>query len=124
MAIIYGKSCVIIFHISTLFRTFRNFAKYPWRRKPAPNFSNQPLKSQHYFGTPNIWSQPQKSEKVEFPARKIQKNLIMNNFDCSSIIPLTQKLNFIPISPKTFFHSTSKFKWNFRKVIIFQATEY
>ena len=49
-----------------------------------------------------------KVKKNDFPALKIQKNLTMKNFDCSSFIPFTQKLNFVPISPKSFFRSTSK----------------
>ena len=44
-----------------------------------------------------------KSEKFEFPAQK-SKKLMLNNFDCSSVIPLTQKLNFIPLSSHFFSH--------------------
>ena len=44
-----------------------------------------------------------KVKKFEFPALKIQENLMINNFDCSSFIPFTQKINFIHISPKKFF---------------------
>ena len=42
--------------------------------------------------------------KFEFPARKFEENFIINNFDCSSFIPFTQKIIFIHISPKNFRH--------------------
>ena len=44
----------------------------------------------------------QKVRKFEFPARKIQKNLMINNFDCSSFCLFTHKMNFIHISPNNF----------------------
>ena len=53
-----------------------------------------------------------KNQKFLNFRRKKSKKLMMNNFDCSSFIPVTQILNFIPLSS----HFVSHYSSNLMKV--------